>query len=72
MPISLISSIFGMNVSQITADDSNPSIWLFVVGTIGLNFFIAFVLAMLNWLHIRMRHNRTPGIKEFLGFAVGR
>jgi hypothetical protein len=72
VPFSLVSSIFGMNVSQITADNSNPSIWLFFVGTVVLNIFIAFVLAMSNWLHIRMNHNRTPGIKEFLGFAVGR
>jgi hypothetical protein len=72
VPVSLISSIFGMNVSQITADNSNPSIWLFFVGTVALNFFVAFVLAILNWLHIRRKHNRTPGFKEFLGFAVGR
>jgi hypothetical protein len=61
-----------MNVSQITADVSNPSIWLFVIGTIALNFFIAFVLAILNWLHIKIKHGRTAGFKEFLGFAVGR
>jgi hypothetical protein len=72
VPISLISSIFGMNVSQITADDSNPSIWLFFVGTVALNFFIASVLTILNWLHIRTKHNRTPGVKESFGFAVGR
>jgi hypothetical protein len=59
-----------MNVSHITADNSNPSIWLFCVGTVILNFFIAFVLATANWLHIRMKHIRTPGVKEFLGFAV--
>jgi hypothetical protein len=61
-----------MNVSQITADSSNPSIWLFVAGTVALNVFIAFVLAALNWLHIRMMQNRTPGVKEFISFAVGK
>jgi hypothetical protein len=71
VPISLVSSIFGMNVLQITADDSNPSVLLFFVGTIGLNLLIAFILAAANWLHIRMKHNKTPGLMEFLGFAVG-
>lgn len=61
-----------MNVSQITADDSNPSVWFFFVGTLGLNLLIAFVLATASWLHVRSKHNRTPGLMEFLGFAVGR
>jgi hypothetical protein len=60
-----------MNVAQITADSSNPSIWLFFVGTVGLNLLIAFTLALANWIHIKRTHNRTPGILEFLGFAVG-
>lgn len=72
VPISLVSSIYGMNVSQISGSTSNPNIWQFFVATFGVNVLILAVLAITNWIHILQRRSRKAGMKEVLGFAVGR
>ena len=58
-PITIISGIYGMNVSEISGSNSNPNIWQ---GT----------LVVPNWIHIIAKHGRKAGAKEVLGFAVGR
>ena len=61
-----------MNVSQISGTNSNPSVWQPIVATIVVNFLIIMALALSNWLHMLFRHNRRAGVREILGFAVGR
>jgi uncharacterized protein (DUF983 family) len=71
VPVSLISSIYGMNVSQITSQSSNPSIWQFFVATILLNVVILLSLALSTWLQIIFRQKRRAGLREVMEFALG-
>jgi Mg2+ and Co2+ transporter CorA len=72
VPISLISSVYGMNVSQISGSTSNPNIWQFFVACAGLNVLIVLTLAISNWLSVIRKHERKAGVKEIFGFAVGK
>lgn len=72
VPISLVSSIYGMNVSQISGSNSNPNIWQFFVATTVVNFLILAVLAIAYWAHILQRRSRKAGLKEILCFAIGK
>lgn len=60
-----------MNVSQISGDGSNPSIWQPFVAVAALNLLFVIALAVTNWVQIQMHHGRTAGVKEVLGYAVG-
>lgn len=71
-PITIISGVYGMNVSEISGSNSNPNIWQFFVAVIGLNFIILLNLAASSWLHIIQNHGRKAGAKEVFGFAVGK
>jgi hypothetical protein len=61
-----------MNVSQISGSTSNPNIWQFFVAVAAMNIVMVIVLALSNWVHIQLKHKRVAGVKEVLGFAVGR
>jgi hypothetical protein len=61
-----------MNVSQISGSNSNPSVWQPVVATVAVNFLIIIALAISNWIHMLLRHDRKAGVREILGFAIGR
>lgn len=69
-PITVISGIYGMNVSEISGSNSNPNIWQFFVAVMVLNVVVMLALAILNWVHIATKHGRTAGAKEVLKFAV--
>ncbi|MCJ1357828.1 MAG: hypothetical protein MMC33_007824 [Icmadophila ericetorum] len=71
-PITIISGIYGMNVSQISGSTSNPNIWQFFVAVVALNFFVLLSLAFSNFVHVWRKHNRRVGVKEAFGFAMGR
>ena len=71
-PITIISGIYGMNVSEISGSNSKPNIWQFFVAVVALNFVVLGTLAVSNWIHIIAKHGRKAGAKEVLGFAVGR
>ena len=71
-PLSLISGIYGMNISQISGSPSNPSAWQPVVAVAVLNVGILVLLALGNWLVVLRRYERRAGWGEVLGFAVGR
>jgi hypothetical protein len=70
-PITIMTGVYGMNVSQISGSDSNPNIWQFFVATVVLNVVMLLTLAISNWIHTIFKHGRRPGMKEVLGFAVG-
>ncbi|KAH0538975.1 hypothetical protein FGG08_004490 [Glutinoglossum americanum] len=70
-PISLISGIYGMNVSQISGTSQNPGIWQFFVAVVAMNVLMVFVFAASNWLVVQWRHGRKAGFGEAFGFAVG-
>ena len=61
-----------MNVSQISGSSSNPSIWQPFVVVAVMNIVVVLVLACYNWIHIQVKHGRVAGMKEVLGFAVGK
>ena len=71
-PITIISGVYGMNVSEISGSNSNPNIWQFFVALIVFNFIILFTLAASSWFHIIQKHGRRAGAKEVFGFAVGK
>ena len=61
-----------MNVSEISGSDQNPNIWQFFVAVLVMNFLMVAALSTYNFIQIHTRHGRVAGIKEILGFAVGR
>jgi hypothetical protein len=67
-----MSGIYGMNVSQISGTDQNPNIWQFFVAVVVMNFLMVAALSTYNFIQIHMKHGRIAGVKEVLGFAVGR
>ena len=71
-PITIISGIYGMNVSEISGSDSNPNIWQFFVAVIALNFTVLLTWAASSWFHIIQKHGRRAGAKEVFSFAVGK
>jgi Mg2+ and Co2+ transporter CorA len=71
-PVTIVSGVYGMNVSPISGDPSNPSIWQFFVVVVGLNAVILLAIAILNWIQIHFKHKRTPGMKEVLELAIGK
>ena len=66
-----MTGIYGMNVSQISGDPSNPNLWQFFVAVAVFNVAAVMVLAMWNWFSIQIKHGRSAGLMEVLGFAVG-
>jgi hypothetical protein len=70
--VTIISGVYGMNVSQISGSDSNPSIWQFFVAVIVLNVSMLLGLSISNWVRVQLKHGRTAGLKETIGFAVGK
>jgi hypothetical protein len=67
-----MTGVYGMNVSQISGDDSNPNIWQFFVATVVLNVVMLLTLASSNWIQTIFKHGRRAGMREVLGFAVGK
>jgi hypothetical protein len=61
-----------MNVSQISGSNTNPSIWQFFVAVAVLNVSMLLGLSISNWIRVQIKHGRTAGLKETLGFAVGK
>jgi len=61
-----------MNVSEISGSDSNPNIWQFFVAVVAMNVVVLLSLAISNWVHTMRKHGRKAGVREILGFAVGR
>jgi hypothetical protein len=70
-PVTIMSGIYGMNVSQISGSDSNPNIWQFFVAVAVMNVAVLLSLAVSNWIHTRVKHGRRAGVKEVFGFAFG-
>ncbi|PSS08467.1 hypothetical protein M430DRAFT_61666 [Amorphotheca resinae ATCC 22711] len=71
-PITIMSGVYGMNVSEISGSDSNPNIWQFFVAVVAMNVVVLLSLAISNWVHTMRKHGRKAGVREILGFAVGR
>jgi Mg2+ and Co2+ transporter CorA len=67
-----MSGVYGMNVSEISGSDSNPNIWQFFVAVVAMNVVVLLSLAISNWVHTMRKHGRKAGVREILGFAVGR
>ncbi|KAG0651645.1 hypothetical protein D0Z07_2142 [Hyphodiscus hymeniophilus] len=70
-PVTIITGVYGMNVSQISGSSTNPNIWQFFVAVAVFNAAVVVALAMWYWVSIQLRHGRSAGLKEVLGFAVG-
>lgn len=70
-PLTIITGIYGMNVSQLSGSNENPSIWQPFVAVAIMNVVLLVILACSNWVHIRRKHGRAAGFKEVVGFAVG-
>jgi hypothetical protein len=66
-----MSGVYGMNVSQISGSSSNPNIWQFFVAVAVMNVAVVIALAMWSWVSTLIKHGRSAGFKEVLGFAVG-
>ncbi|KAI9890230.1 MAG: hypothetical protein M1814_004392 [Vezdaea aestivalis] len=71
-PISLVTGLFSMGVVQLSGNKANPSIWIFFVVLVGLNLGILTCLVVGEWVAVRQRQTRKPGIKEVMMFALGR
>jgi hypothetical protein len=70
-PVTIMTGVYGMNVSQISGDNANPNIWQFFVAVAAMNVSVLIVLSLWNWLSIQLKHGRSAGLKEVVGFAVG-
>jgi hypothetical protein len=70
-PVTIMSGIYGMNVSQISGTDANPNIWQFFVAVAAMNAAIVLTLAVTNWVQTMRKHGRRAGMKETFGYAVG-
>ncbi|KAK6505860.1 hypothetical protein TWF481_007750 [Arthrobotrys musiformis] len=70
VPISLISSIYGMNVTEISGSSKNPNIWQFFVACIGLNFVILLLMAASHWVGEIRKYRRLVGVKDVWAFAT--
>ncbi|KAF3163421.1 hypothetical protein EYR41_008814 [Orbilia oligospora] len=70
VPISLISSIYGMNVSEISGTEENPNIWQFFVACIGLNVVILLLMVASHWVGEMRKYRRLVGVKEVWAFAT--
>jgi hypothetical protein len=71
-PVTIISGIYGMNVSQISGSPSNPNIWQFFVAVAVFNLGVIVVLSISSWIQIQSKHGRKAGLKEILGYSIGR
>jgi hypothetical protein len=67
-----MSGIFGMNVSQISGSSINPNIWQFFVAIAVLNVVIVAALSISIWMEIQWKHGRKAGLREVLGYSVGK
>jgi hypothetical protein len=72
VPLSLVSSIYGMNVFEISKDNDNPPIWQFFVVSVGFGLLIVSILGIYHFINVHFNDNRRPGFKEIFGFAFGR
>ncbi|KAF2759124.1 hypothetical protein EJ05DRAFT_509986 [Pseudovirgaria hyperparasitica] len=70
-PISLISSIYGMNITEISGDDSNPRLWQFFVAVAGLCVVIMLIIAVSAWVQMAVQLHRRARFKDILTFALG-
>ncbi|KAF3935061.1 hypothetical protein ABW20_dc0107706 [Dactylellina cionopaga] len=70
VPISLISSIYGMNVVEISGSNENPRIWQFFVACFGLVLAILILMAASHWVGELRRYRRVAGVKEVWAFAT--
>ncbi|MCJ1407765.1 hypothetical protein MMC19_001836 [Ptychographa xylographoides] len=70
VPVTVISGIYGMNVSEING--STPDIWQFFVATAVMDTIILLALAISSWLHIAKRQKRNATVREAFSFALGR
>jgi len=61
-----------MNVSQISGSSSNPNIWQFFVAVAVLNVVVVLALSISIWVQIVMKHGRKAGLKEILGYSIGK
>lgn len=66
-----MTGVYGMNVSQISGSKANPNIWQFFVAVAVMNVVVVLILALWNWVQVMLKHGRSAGIKESVGFAVG-
>lgn len=71
-PLTIMTGIYGMNVSEFSGNKENPDIWQFFVAVIAMNFVMVMILASYNLISIHYQHGRIAGIREIVGFAVGR
>ncbi|KAF4630435.1 hypothetical protein G7Y89_g7706 [Cudoniella acicularis] len=70
-PFTIMSGIYGMNVSEISGTNANPDIWQFFVAVAGLVALMIIVFSLSNWVHIQRKHGRTAGLKEILSSTFG-
>ncbi|KAH8748794.1 hypothetical protein BGZ57DRAFT_144085 [Hyaloscypha finlandica] len=70
-PITIITGVYGMNVSEISGSDSNPRIWQFFVAVLVFNILMLLGLSISNLIRVQIKHGRTAGLKETFAFAVG-
>ena len=70
-PITIITGVYGMNVSEISGSDSNPRIWQFFVAVLVFNILMLLGLSVSNLIRVQIKHGRTAGLKETFAFAVG-
>jgi hypothetical protein len=70
-PVTIMTGIYGMSVSQISGDSSNPNIWQFFVAVAVMNVVVLTGLALSSWITTKLKHSRNAGFKEILSFAVG-
>lgn len=71
-PVTIMTGIYGMNVSQISGDTSNPNIWQFFVAVAIFNAVVVIALSISVWVQIQVKHGRKAGLKEILGYSIGK
>lgn len=71
LPLSLVTSIFGMNVQEITKDDSNPvARHAGIVFAIVLGATLLFFLGYVSWNEVNRRRRDSGQEKEDDGYKI--
>lgn len=71
-PVSIMTGIYGMNVSEISGDSSNPNIWQFFVAMAIFSAVVVVALSISAWIQIHAMHRRRASLKEILGHSIGK
>ena len=58
-----------MNVTEISGDNANPTLWQFFVAVVVMNVVVMMCLSLDAWIHVKRKYGRKAGLKETIKSA---